>query len=109
MSRALRGLVALFRLARDAVLITGTLALVLTAASPATAACVADARNVVLDQKTAVPLKSYRCTTGSGADAAQVRVEMHRFSDLAASLTIANASSSLLQKTFGKMKLIEND
>jgi hypothetical protein len=90
-------------------LVAGILALVLAAASPTRAACVADARTVALDPKTAVALKSYRCTTGPGADAAQVRVELHRFSDLAASLTIASTSSTLLQKTFGKMKVVENE
>ena len=105
---ALRGVVALSRSARNVILVAGAVALALAAASPANAACVADIRKVVLD-KAAVPLKSYRCSTGTGADAAQVRVEVHRFSDLAASLTIANASSSLLQKTFGKMKVVEND
>lgn len=107
------GVVALSRSSRNVTLVAGALALALAlalaATSPVRAACVTDARNIALDQKTAVPLKSYRCSTGSGADAAQVRVEMHRFSDLAASLTIANASSSLLQKTFGKMKVVEND
>ena len=106
---ASRGIVALSRSVRKIILVAGTVALALATAAPANAACVADARNVALDKKTAVPLKSYRCSTGTGADAAQVRVEVHRFSDLAASLTITNASSSLLQKTFGKMKVVEND
>jgi hypothetical protein len=109
MFRASRGVVALSRSARNAALVAGTFVLVLTAASPTRAACVAESRNVALDPKTSVPLKSYRCTIGSGADAAQVRVEMHRFSDLAASLTIANTSSTVLQKTFGAMKVVQNE
>ena len=80
---ALRGVVALSRSARNVILVAGAVALALAAASPANAACVADIRKVVLD-KAAVPLKSYRCSTGTGADAAQVRVEVHRFSNLAA-------------------------
>ena len=52
---ALRGVVALSRSARKIILVAGTVALALAAASRANAACVADARNVALDKKTAVP------------------------------------------------------
>ena len=62
---------------------------------------------MALDKKITVPLKSFRCN--SGDNAAQVRVEFHRFSEMATSLTLSNASSTLLTKTFGSMKVFENE
>ena len=78
-------------------------------ASAASADCVSELRRVVLDKTISVPLKSYRCKTGADQNAPQVRIEFHRLSDLAASLVISNTSSTLLKKTFGSMKVVEND
>jgi hypothetical protein len=83
--------------------------ILLAAASVARADCVEELRKVALDKKITVPLKNFRCSTGSGQSAAQVRVEFHRFSDLATSLTLSNTSSTLLTKTFGSMKVLENE
>jgi len=80
-----------------------------TAASVARADCVAEIRQVVLDKTISVPLKSYRCKTGADQNAPQIRIEFHRLSDLAASLMISNTSSTMLTKTFGAIKVVEND
>lgn len=79
------------------------------AASVARADCVAEIRQVVLDKTISVPLKSYRCKTGADQNAPQIRIEFHRLSDLAASLMISNTSSTMLTKTFGAIKVVEND
>jgi hypothetical protein len=73
------------------------------------AQCVDQPRKVTLDKKNVVPLKSYLCTVGTGADAAQFRVEYFRLSDFAVSLMLANASSVKLQATLGATKLLAND
>jgi hypothetical protein len=72
------------------------------------AQCVDQPRKVTLDKKYVVPLKSYLCTVGSGADAAQFRVEYFRLSDFAVSLMLANTSSVKLQATLGATKLLAN-
>ncbi len=81
----------------------------LAATSLSRADCVQDFRKVALDQKAVVPLKSYLCKVGSPQSAAQIRVEFDRLSDLAASLTISGKSSTQLTKTFGAIKIIDND
>jgi hypothetical protein len=73
------------------------------------AQCVDQPRKVTLDKNNVVPLKSYLCTVGTGADAAQFRVEYFRLSDFAVSLMLANASSAKLQSTLGAPKLLAND
>jgi hypothetical protein len=73
------------------------------------AQCVDQPRKVTLDKKNVVPLKSYLCTVGTGADAAQFRVEYFRLSDFAVSLMLANTSSVKLQATLGATKLLAND
>jgi hypothetical protein len=73
------------------------------------AQCVDQPRKVALDKKNVVPLKSYLCTVGTGADAAQFRVEYFRLSDFAVSLMLADAPSVKLQATLGATKLLAND
>lgn len=87
----------------------GVAALVLLAmAPPARAQCVEDARAVALDADNVVRLRSHVCTLGSGPDAAQLRVEQHRFSDVAASLIVARRASTLLARTIGRPVLVDN-
>jgi hypothetical protein len=73
------------------------------------AQCVDQPRNVTLDKDYVVPLKSYLCSAGSGADAAKFRVEYYRLSDVAVSLLLANATSAKLKKTLGSARLVAND
>jgi hypothetical protein len=73
------------------------------------AQCVDQPRKVTLDKKNVVPLKSYLCTVGTGADAAQFRVEYFRLSDFVVSLMLANTSSVKLLATLGATRLLAND
>jgi hypothetical protein len=87
-----------------------TLVLFMTLPSTALLAqCVDQPRNVALDKKNTIPLKSYLCSTGSGADTIRFRVEYFRLTDVAASVLLANSSSIKLKKTLGSAKLIAND
>jgi hypothetical protein len=79
----------------------------LLVSSIARADCIENPRTIELAKNNVFRLKSYRC--GMGADDVQVRVEFHRFADLPASLIVGKASSSLLTKTIGSPKVIEND
>src|SRR5262245_46015635 len=84
-----------------------------TLSSPAVwADCTEDRRKVELDKDNILQLRTYTCRTAQGAqgaDAAQVRIEIHRLSNLAASMVVAKQSSALLAKAFGAPRLIEND
>jgi hypothetical protein len=73
------------------------------------AQCVDQPRNVTLDKDYVVPLKSYLCSAGSGADAAKFRVEYYRLTDIAVSLLLANAASAKMKKTLGSARLVAND
>lgn len=73
------------------------------------AQCVDQPRNVTLDKDYVVPLKSYLCSAGSGADAAKFRVEYYRLTDVAVSLLLANATSAKMKKTLGSARLVAND
>lgn len=73
------------------------------------AQCVDQPRNVTLAKDYVVPLKSYLCTAGSGADAAQFRVEYYRLTDIAVSLLLANATSAKMKKALGSARLVAND
>jgi hypothetical protein len=75
----------------------------------ARADCTEDPRKVVLDKDTTVRLKSFLCSSGEGPDKVEVRVEFHRFAEIAASLIVSKASSTSLQKTIGSPKLVENE
>lgn len=75
---------------------------------PARAQCVEDARAVALDADNVVRLRSHVCTLGAGPDAAQLRVEQHRFSDVAASLIVARRASTLLARTIGHPVVVDN-
>lgn len=81
---------------------------VLAMALPVRAQCVEDARAVALDADNVVRLRSHVCTVGTGPDAVRVRVEQHRFSDLAASLIVARRASALLARTIGKPVVVDN-
>jgi hypothetical protein len=74
--------------------------------------CTEDRRKVELDKDNILQLRTYTCRTAQGAqgaDAAQVRIEIHRLSNLAASMVVAKQSSALLAKAVGAPRLIEND
>jgi hypothetical protein len=74
------------------------------------AQCVDQPREVALDKQNIVALRSYLCSTGTGAEAsAQFRVEYYRLSDGAVSLLLANSSSSKLRKTLGPAKIVPNE
>jgi len=73
------------------------------------AQCVDQPRNVTLAKDYVVPLKSYLCSAGSGADAAQFRVEYYRLTDVAVSLLLANTTSAKLKKMLGSARLLTND
>jgi hypothetical protein len=81
----------------------------LPSVSVAFADCLQDAREVALDRNNAVQLRSYLCRTGDGPDDVRFKVEFHRFSDIAASLLVANTTSTLLGRIIGTAKIIDND
>src|SRR5262245_37739558 len=72
----------------------------------ARADCVLDPRTVKLDGDTVVQIKSYTCSDGQSP---QFKVEFHRFADIPAALLMAKASSTLLAKTIGSPRLVENE
>ena len=75
---------------------------------PVRAQCVEDARAVALDADNVVRLRSHVCAVGTGSDAVRVRVEQHRFSDVAASLIVARRASALLARTIGQPLVVDN-
>jgi hypothetical protein len=77
--------------------------------SGALADCLEDSRQVSLDSQNVVRLRSYLCRSGEGPNDARLKVEFHRFSDIAASMIVAKSYSSLLRRTIGAPKIIEND
>ncbi len=89
-------------------LFAGAIVLALTCAM-ARADCIDDRREVVLDKDNVIRLRSYLCRTGNGTAPYDIKVEFHRLSDAAASLVAANRSSTLLQKTIGTPKVVENE
>ena len=94
---------------RSFVVVTVGLAFLPLTATFVRADCVPETRKVALDKTITVPLKSYRCKIGTGQDIREVRVELDRFSDTAASLITSGGSSALLKKTFGSMSVFENE
>jgi hypothetical protein len=66
-------------------------------------------REVALGKDNSVALRSYLCNTGTGAGAAQFRVEYYRLSDGAVSLLLANNSTIKLRKTLGPVKIMPNE
>jgi hypothetical protein len=73
-------------------------------------ACIEDPREVKLGgDGGSVRLKSYLCRTGTGSEAAQVRVEMHKFSEIASSLLVTNGQAKFLARAIGKPTVLEND
>ena len=75
----------------------------------ALANCTEDSRRVNLDRDNVIRLKRYDCRAGDRNDAPRVSVELHRFSDVAASLIVAKRSSNLLKQTIGAPRVVQND
>src|SRR5262245_7983805 len=75
--------------------------------SAAFAQCTEDRRQV--DLVDVVQLRTYVCRTGQGAEEATARVEIHRLSDLAASIILANRKSEMLARVIGSPRLINNE
>jgi hypothetical protein len=73
------------------------------------AQCVDQPRNVALDKEKIVALRSYLCSTGTGADAAQFRIEYDRLNDTIVSLLLANGSSTKLPQALGPVKIFSNE
>lgn len=84
-------------------------ALLICATTPLYAGCVDQPRSVTLAEDNVAPLKGYLCSIGSGADAAQLRVEYYRLNDTVVSLLLTNGSSIKLRQTLGSVKIIGND
>jgi hypothetical protein len=76
------------------------------AAGLARADCVLDPRSIKLSGDTVVQLRSYTCSDGQTP---QFKIEFHRFADVPAGLLMAKASSTLLAKTIGSPRLLENE
>jgi hypothetical protein len=55
-----------------------------------------------------VQLRTYLCRTGQGPDDAQVKVEIDRLSDAAASIIVTRRASHMLTQVIGTPKLIDN-
>src|SRR5262245_48465577 len=79
--------------------------LAVVAPSIASADCVEEPRRVALDKKNFAQIKSFSCRNGQDT----FRVELHRFSEAAASLTVAKRATEVMRRTFGTPKLVEND
>jgi len=82
----------------------------------ASAECVEDRRKLALDAAgqdvsgdNVVELRTYSCRGDAGGDNVQVQVELHRLSDLAASIIVEQRSSGTIRRMMGAPKLIAND
>src|SRR5262249_43585133 len=80
----------------------------LLVSSAAFAACVEDRRPLVVGDNV-VQLRAYTCGLGDQPDGPQVRVEIHRLSDVAASIILAKQSSEVLARVIGSATLIGNE
>jgi len=80
----------------------------LLVSSAAFAACVEDRRPLVVGDNV-VQLRAYTCGLGDQLDGPQVRVEIHRLSDVAASIILAKQSSEVLARVVGSATLIDNE
>src|SRR5262245_18547720 len=72
--------------------------------SPARADCTNDPRQVGFDKEYVVQIEAYDCRAGGDT----FKVEFHQLSEVAASLLVGNRSSALLDRSLGKIKLVEN-
>lgn len=73
------------------------------------AQCVDDPRQVKLDKDNVVRLSSFLCRTGDTSNDMAIKVEVHQFSDVAASLLISKNSSPMLRRAIGTPKVLENE
>jgi hypothetical protein len=94
---------------RSAVLFVAVVLGLIVSSTHVSAQCVDQPREVALDKENSVALRSYLCSTGTDAGAAQFRVEYYRLSEGVVSLLLANSSSIKLRKTLGPAKIMPNE
>jgi hypothetical protein len=96
-------------MSRSAILFVAVALGLIVSPTHLSAQCVDQPREVALGKENTVALRSYLCSTGTDAGAAQFRVEYYRLSDGAVSLLLANSSSIKLRKTLGPVKIMPNE
>jgi hypothetical protein len=82
--------------------------IIFLASSSAFAQCTEDRRGQEVGDQV-VQLRTYLCRTGRGPNEPQIKVELDRLSDAAASVVITKGTSGMLSQVIGAPKLIDND
>jgi hypothetical protein len=71
--------------------------------------CIEQTRRVQYDDDVGAAIKSYLCSTEQAQRSPQIKVELHDFSNVAASMLVGKISSKVLEKTIGSPRVVENE